>query len=248
LEQGGQKEVVTMKGLFYGFISLTLALTFFASSAMAGAPAWMKDQYVDIYYGSAGSKAENVTATITKYSLFGGSQEEDSRKVDFTSSNVLGGRWGFWLETDPLYGVAVDVSFQTIRSENVKIDLLPISCMFFFRYPWLPTEKYPYGRIQPYGGIGLSLLSANMTVDFTPDVSNVVRGVGKGIGVDLRAGLKWMITEKVGVFTEVRHLQGKLDIEDEADIFPPFIWSDTTEEASTSINSQQLIFGISVTL
>jgi opacity protein-like surface antigen len=248
LEQGGQKEVVTMKGLFYGFTSLTLALTFFASSAMAGAPTWMKDQYVDIYYGSAGSKAENVTATITKYSLFGGSQEEYSRKVDFTSSSVLGGRWGFWLETDPLYGFAVDVSYQSIKGENVKIDLLPISCMFFFRYPWLPTEKYPYGRIQPYGGIGLSLLSANMTVDFTPDVSNVVSGGGEGIGVDLRAGLKWMITEKVGVFTEVRHLQGKLDIEDEADIFPPFIWSDTTEEASTSINSQQLIFGISVTL
>ena len=240
-----------MRNLFYGFAALTLALTLFAPSAMAGALSWMKDhkdQYIDLYSGSTGYKSEKVTATITHHSLFGGRQSTDNRKVDFAPSNVFGARWGFWLEENPLHGFAIDISYQTIKGENVKIHLLPISGMFFLRYPWHTTEKYPHGRIQPYGGIGLSFLTANITVDFTPDVSDVVSDIGAGMGVDLRAGLKWMLTEKIGVFTEWRYLQGNLRIKDEADILPPLTWSDTTEEASTSVDSQQLLFGISVTL
>jgi opacity protein-like surface antigen len=237
-----------MKKLISGFTTLALALTLCASTVMAGASSWMKDQYLDIYSGSAGYKAKNVTATIANFSLFGGREYTDTRKVDFSSSKVIGVRWGFWLEKDPLYGFAIDVSSQTLRGEDVKINLLPVSCMLFFRYPWHPTEKYPFGRLQPYGGIGFALISGSISADFTPTVPDVVNGGGEGTGIDLRAGLKWMFKEKTGFFAEVRYLQGSISINDEAVLFPPFIWSDTTEEASTTINSQQLLIGFSVKL
>ena len=237
-----------MKKLLSALTALALGLTLGASTVMAGAPLWMKDQYIDIYSGGAGYKAKNVTATTTNFSLFGGREYTDTRKVDFSSSKVIGARWGFWLEKDSLYGIAVDVSSQTIQGDDVKINLLPISCMLFFRFPLHPTEKHPFGKLQPYGGIGLALLSGSVSVDFTPAIPDAVNGGGEGTGIDLRAGLKWMFTEKTGVFAELRYLQGSISINDEAVIFPPFIWSDTTEEASTTINSQQLLVGFSVKL
>ncbi len=238
-----------MKYLLSGFCTLALVLTLYASPAMASSPSWMKDQYIDIYSGNAGYKARNVTGIITYYSLLRRLEQTVSRKVDFTSSDVFGARWGFWLEKNPLYGFAVDVSTQAIQGEDVKINLLPISCMLFFRYPWHVTEKYPHGRIQPYGGIGLSFMTGRVSVDFRPDLSTVVEGGASGNGVDMRAGLKWLFNKKTGLFAELRYLQGSISKSDEdPGFFPPFSFTGHTEEASTTINSQQLLVGFSVKL
>ncbi len=218
---------------------LVAILLFLPAAGNAKAPMRMIDQYIDVYSGQANYQDKEVTATIPAF--FFVAEETASRTVSFSNSNVFGGRWGCWFRDYPRYGLAVDLSFLDISGQDVEISAMPLSLMMFYRHPWLTSEEYTNGRIQPYIGLGLSLISANISADFTPDISRKVDGSASGTGIDFRAGIRLHVSKKFGIFAELRHLDGSIRIVDEPLVF-------FEDEASTSISSRQILVGISVKL
>jgi len=226
---------------------LVAILLFLPAAGNAKAPMWMIDQYIDVYSGQANYQDKEVTATVTDVFVIWATEETASRTVSFSNSNVFGGRWGCWFRDYPRYGLAVDLSFLDISGQDVEISAMPLSLMMFYRHPWLTSEEYTNGRIQPYIGLGLSLISANISADFTPDISRKVDGSASGTGIDFRTGIRFHVSKKFGIFAELRHLDGSIRIDDEPTPFV-FLGAETLEEASTSISSQQVLVGISIKL
>ncbi len=237
-----------MKKIFCCFAVFAAVFLSLPTAGIAKAPRWMTDQYVDVYSGQANYQDKEVTATITNVNIFWPTEETATRNVSFSTSNVFGGRWGFWLKDQPRYGFAVDLSFLGIDGQDVDISAMPLSFMLFYRHPLLTSEEFIYGRVQPYVGLGLSLISANISADFTPEISRKVDGGASGTGIDFRAGLRLSITKKVGIFTELRHLDGSIRIDDQVSGLFIFGVSETLEEARTGISSQQILVGISIKL
>ena len=237
-----------MKKIFCCFAVFAAVLLSLPTAGNAKAPRWMMEQYIDVYTGQASYQDKRVTATTTNISIFWITEETATRNVSFSDSNVFGGRWGFWLREQPRYGFAVDLSFLGIDGQDVNISAMPLSFMMFYRHPLLTSEEFIYGRVQPYAGLGISLISANFSVDFRPDISRKVDGSAEGTAIDLRAGLRLSITKKIGIFAEMRHLNGSIRKDDEAIGLFIFGVSETLEEARTGISSQQFLVGISIKL
>jgi len=237
-----------MKKTLLCFAVLTAVIFSLPAAGSAKAPRWMTDQYIDVYSGQASYQDKRVTATITNVNFLWPTEETATRDVSFSNSNVFGGRWGCWFRDHPRYGFAVDLSFLDIGGQDVDISAMPLSVMLFYRHPLLTSEEFIYGRVQPYVGLGLSLISANLSVDFTPDISRKIDGSAEGTGIDFRVGLRLAITKKVGVFAEMRHLDGSIEIDDEVSGLFIFGVPETLEETRTGISSQQVLVGISIKL
>ena len=205
--------------LFAGAMVAAFLIILTAHVARAG-PIIM-EKYLDLYAGQAEFNDKTVRATYETVSIFGSSSESAERDTSFSSSGVVGGRWGFWFKDYPRFGFAIDLSFMNINGRDVSIKAIPISGLLFYRYPLLVNKDNPHGKIQPYFGLGMSLINGDLSVDFTPDISEKISGVAGGTGIDLRAGIKTFIGRKTGLFIELRHLQGNISINDESDPLLP---------------------------
>ena len=240
---------LTMKKLasYTGITAAVLFITLTVQVAQAG-PLIM-DKYLDIYLGYIELDNEVVSASRETFSWFGSSSESAERDVVFSSPGLMGGRWGFWFKKYPRYGLALDLSYMKISGEDVSIHAIPASGLLFYRYPLLVSKNHPHGKVQPYFGMGVTLITGYMSVDFSPDISEKINAAAGGSGIDLRVGLKTFVSRKIGLFLELRHLQGNISITDEADpLMIGLFLSDTVEEARTGISSQQILAGVSIKL
>jgi opacity protein-like surface antigen len=127
---------------------------------------------------------------------------------------VLGGvKFGRYLDCVPWFGIEVETNFSrnSIRGNQGRISppqpSLPANAIagadwfmiwamqsnFLFRYGILKDKEVPFGRLQPYVGIGPGFEIVYGHYDST-----------KNLAMEALAGLRYMFTEKVGVFLEYK--------------------------------------------
>lgn len=122
-----------------------------------------------------------------------------SGEADYDGGVTFGGRTGFWFNAFPLVdlGIFADVSGVTQEVEDADFDFVPISLLPMVRMPLMKTDEHPNGRLQPYIGIGPSLVYSELDngdlEDSTWDAA-----------LDARAGVTYMLIESFGLFTEYR--------------------------------------------
>lgn len=203
------------------------------------------DFFFNVYFGTASTQSNDVHVTIQQQSILGSSTSEATKNVDFSSSSTCGIGFGYWFEKYSWFGLAADLGYFQADGESVDIDVIPLSGMLMFRYPLFKSNVFPNGKLQPYMGIGLTIIAADMSVDFQPDVSEKVDDMAEGSGPIFKVGLAWQFLKKIDMFGEFRYLMANLEIKDDGDPLFIFTLSQTLKKAESDINTYQFVGGLS---
>lgn len=121
--------------------------------------------FADLYLGAGIINSSEVM--VESYFPY----ESASEKTSYDTSFTFGGRIGFYPDFFPYLGVALDLSYFQVDSDQADFCIVPLSSLFIFRYPIQISKEYPHGKIQPYIGAGPSLIYYDMKVDFRPATS-----------------------------------------------------------------------------
>lgn len=203
--------------------------------------------FIDLYGGVASTQDADVS--VEERSPFF-APAEVSRNVDFDTSITFGGRFGYWFESAPWLGLALDVSTFQAEGKNVDITLFPVSPLLMVRLPLLTSDEFPKGQLQPYVGVGPGLFISDFEVDFRPTVEEKVSEWIVDVGLDARAGLAWQIHRRFALFGEYRFTHVNLEFEEEgcltfACAFVPFAAEATKRTAETTLDTHHFLIGVS---
>jgi opacity protein-like surface antigen len=126
--------------------------------------------------------------------------------------------------------VAFDGSYfkADAKNANIEIPVYGFSLLMMMRYPLLPNEQFPQGRLEPYFGVGPEFALGKSTVEFEDDGGTTkIKENMNGFGVDVRTGMLWRLHRHWGIFTEYRFTY--LDMSDDG---TPSDYSRQDEEGS----------------
>jgi len=187
-------------------VRLFLFMAFaFGASCLSVLPA-SAEFFIDGYAGIA--LTNDADSNLTGTSVFGPSYHV-SGTTKWKDSFVFGGRMGYWFDTVPFLGLALDVSwFQPEEDVSIgpaKIDVMPISVLLMYRVPLGTSPDFPQGRFQPYLGVGPGAFYTKFKLDYTsPGMSIHISDTSWDIGLDVRGGLTFLFTRNIGIFAEYR--------------------------------------------
>jgi len=135
------------------------------------------------------------------------------RNNQFANSLTWGVKLGYFFHSIPYLGLEVESSYNNSYVHRRTLSLnRPIQGMsqatvpndFWInwttalhlvgRYGFLPDKEVPFGRLQPYVGIGPSVIVLYEEVDS-----------GKNFSFDVMAGLRYMITKNISSFVEYKY-------------------------------------------
>jgi opacity protein-like surface antigen len=163
--------------------------------------------FVGFRVGGAFTPDTDGSATI-------GGEASPSGSIEFKPGVSVGIRGGYWLDSVPWLGFALDLSYfnpeEDVSLSPLELDVFPISALLMLRYPLLKSAAYPRGRLQPYAGVGpgafvtkakLKLREVGAPGDFSDTTVNA--------GVDVRGGAQFRFTGQdspggLAIFLEYR--------------------------------------------
>ena len=165
---------------------LVMALSIVGALSLAFSAA-RAEGFADLHFGSAVTPNTDGTAKIGPVDARG--------TVKFDAGGSIGIRGGYWLESAPWLGFALDVSYfdsDQDDSEPLKLDVFPISALLMLRYPLMKSSDFPRGRLQPYAGVGPGAFVTRAKADLTPlGLPSDFQDNRIDVGVDARAGAAW---------------------------------------------------------
>jgi outer membrane protein W len=228
------------------FLIIFLILCFLA----IGPTQALAEGFMDIYGGWASTRDADIdlTITTTSFGLLTGrtytTTESHKEKIEFGSSYTLGARvGGYWSKDFPYVGLAIDASYFKVGDEHAKIHVIPLSVLVMLRYPLFKNEKFPYGKIQPYAGIGPSLILSIFDVDFRPNLSENLHDSSIDLGLDVRAGMAWQFHKHLALFGEYRYTNFNISAKTEGGAIIPF--SSSYYTIKTQLGTNHFLAGIS---
>ena len=178
----------------HGFATLAMATARYIICAFLGAPPAAAEWFTDLYLG--GTITQDADATVR---VLGTSFTE---RADFGSDFTLGGRVGHYFERLPWLGWAFDASYYQLAED---LTVVPLSALLLLRWPLLPHQDVPKGRLQPYVGIGPGLFWSHATPDVMLDTQTErFSATSVDLGLDARAGFVWQFHKHTAIFWEYR--------------------------------------------
>lgn len=113
---------------------------------------------------------------------------------------------GYWFGQGAPVGLALDVSYFRPSEE---LHVAPVSLLLFVRLPQ-PQEGW---RPELYAGAGPGLFVSVLDIDLDPPVNHRYADVSADLGLDVRAGLAWKVSQVLAMFIEYRftHVEPEFD-------------------------------------
>jgi opacity protein-like surface antigen len=212
---------------------LFATVTLFCLLAVMPAFAWA-EWFADFYLGLA--VTEDAAVKVERFFP----TEHASEEIGFNTSFAFGGRIGYWSDFFPYLGFSMDLSYFQAEAGKVDFSIIPWSTLLMLRWPLLTSREFPNGEIQPYLGIGPSLIYYEMSIDYRPAISEIISERGFDDGWDVRAGIFWQLYRNCGIFGEYRYTHYSIDDEKTA-IFPAVV----IQEVETTLDTHHFLMGIS---
>jgi opacity protein-like surface antigen len=189
--------------------------------------------------------------------------------VNFANSVYFGGRAGYWFESIPYVGLALDVSHfwpdmknQTVTAclsgraadgiagclpgfpfPHVDLSVTGISFDAMLRLPLLVTKEIPKGRLQPYVTVGPTIFVARAK-DSGLLVPTKQTETDTSVGVKAGAGIAWQFHPNIALFGEYRftHFAPKFDFHNTS----LFVDGTASSPLTTDVNTHRAVFGVSL--
>ena len=156
------------------------------------------EMFLDLYGGYTTTADDTVDAER----LFSfGAPQRASRSLSYGPSFAVGARLGLFYE---YFGFAFDVSYFEANDTDVQNAIFSLTPLLMLRGQFFKSDDMPRGRLQPYLAAGPGFFIADQEVDFRPDIANPINNLGFGIGIDARAGLRWLFSANLGLYGEYR--------------------------------------------
>jgi opacity protein-like surface antigen len=128
--------------------------------------------------------------------------ETTKSDIDYDSAPSVGGRPGMWF--NDWSGVALGGSYFEAGDSGVTNNIASVTPMLMLRARLRRSDRTSDSHLQPYLGIGPGVFFPDQGVGFRPGIGSDADSTDISIGVDLRAGMRWHISDNVGVFGEYR--------------------------------------------
>jgi opacity protein-like surface antigen len=162
----------------------------------------------------------------------------NAKGIGVDPAAIFGGKIGYWFTRESVFGVKMptwlkylgfelDVSYNNLNwpSKNVRVDPLnqkyvientgygiTVAFLFMGRYGFLKDSEVPFGRLQPYIGIGpvvyFSTQKLNIGRDFTSTEGD--------LGYAIESGISYMLRKNISVNMAFRYrfIPNHLDVDD----------------------------------
>jgi len=142
----------------------------------------------------------------------------------FTRESMCGVKFPGWLKH---FGFEIDFGYQTLNWPTQSVLVTPInqnfilknngyaysiSFLFMYRYGFLPDKEVPFGRLQPYVGIGPMVFIANTHLN----IGNDYRSTEGDLGFAVETGVRYMVLKNVSVNLafKFRFVETHVDVDD----------------------------------
>jgi len=141
-----------------------------------------------------------------------GGRDSTARNMAIDPGVTGGIKLGYFLDSCPYIGVEAEGSIGNQSQPSQTVSLSPpvggtataratsqsllvwtMALHLVGRYGFLPDQEVPFGRLQPYVGIGPGLVVLYAEADSA-----------KNFGLELEAGLRYMFTKNLGGFVEYK--------------------------------------------
>jgi len=181
--------------------------------------------YVGGYLG-----ASLVPSTGLKFNdgIFPAGGTVNTSKQKFEPAVVGGLKFGYFLKSVPYLGLEAETNYahNNVREQRVTLSsavqgtaqaILPaddwatwtLALHIVGRYGFLPDQEVPFGRLQPYVGLGPGLVIVYDEVD-----------AAKNFAIDAMAGVRYLLLKNVSAFVEYKYSH-QFDVELDSHAFIP---------------------------
>ena len=175
--------------------------------------------YGEMYVG--GQVGANIPQDLTSVEGVGGASGFMSSDLELRKMVVFGGKLGWFLpekfnwlgiETEA-YQTDSDIDQQTATLSDPNMGpsatvSIPRTDIAITTWAFNVIARYPGERFQPYGGIGVGINFARLSGGFATNELSVIPTL------NLLAGLRGFVTDKVALFAEYKHNRGTLKFSD----------------------------------
>jgi hypothetical protein len=216
------------------FVTVTVFCLLTVMPALARA-----EFFADLYLGQA--ITEDAAVKVEHFFP----TESASEEIGFNTSFTSGGRIGYWFDSFPYLGLSMDLSYFQAEAEKVDFSIIPWSILLMLRWHLLTSDEFPNGEIQPYLGIGPSLIYYEMSIDYRPTISETISEWSFEDGWDLRAGLLWQFRRNYGIFGEYRYNHYSIDYKETSAGWLFGFPTEVIQKVETTLDTHHFLMGIS---
>ncbi len=172
-------------------------------------------------------------------------ENRTAKNVGVDPAIIFGGKVGYWFTKESFFGLKcpnwlkhlgleLDVNYHrfdwpeqtiTISQTNKEYVLknygsaLTAALLFMFRYGFLPDSEVPFGRLQPYIGLGPMVFVTNTKLNIGRDFKSTE---GK-LGFALETGIRYLLWKHISINCafKYRYVNNRVIVDDTVFDMPP---------------------------
>lgn len=150
----------------------------------------------------AGHSQANVAKAADKPFVSPNSPTLTTQAPDAIATLSDDGRFGMWF--NEWGGIELDGLFGQSISDRLNKSVVSATPLLLLRIKSFKSPNLPHRHFQPYFGIGPGFFFTHQKVGLREAGSSMVNTVNMTVGIDLRAGMRWQLSRKLGLFGEYR--------------------------------------------